>query len=53
MLGELDVEWGQLLAAMDASNEISIAVAEVERHTSAMLAMMDDMDTAMDAMTCR
>ena len=53
MHGELDGEWGRHLAAMDASNELSIAVAEVERHTAAMLATMDDMDAAMGAMTCR
>jgi len=53
MHGELDDEWGQHLAAMDASNELAIAVEEVERHTSAMLAMMDGMDTAMGGMTCR
>lgn len=52
MHGELDGEMAQHLAAMNASLEVSAALAEVERHAATMMTMMDGMDGAMSRMSC-
>lgn len=53
MHGDLADEMAQHFATMTASTELATALAEVERHASSMLSMMDGMDGAMGNMHCR
>lgn len=53
MHGELDGEMAQHMATMQASAELPVAVAEVERHAATMMSMMDAMHGTMRNMNCR
>lgn len=53
MHGDLEDEMTQHFATMTASTELATALAEVERHASSTLSMMDGMDGAMGNMRCR
>lgn len=53
MHDELDAEVMQHLATMTVASDLAPAMAEVERHASAVMSMMEGMNGAMGHMTCR